>query len=427
MSEEFRKISVVGLGYIGLPTAAVLAMNRQTVIGIDIDLSIVDTINEGKIHINEPHLAGIVEKAVSEGYMRAAILPESADCFLICVPTPFVKNESNTPEPDISYVQSAIKLISPVLEKGNLIILESTCPVGTTEKLTEWIQDLRPDLKISNSDGLQTDIHIAYCPERVLPGKIISELVENDRVIGGLSQDCSEKAVRLYNTFVKGECIITNASTAEMVKLSENAFRDVQLAFSNEISIICDEWGINVWELISLANRHPRVNMLQPGSGVGGHCIPVDPWFIINKTSNARLLRKAREINNYKPDWIVEKVKTTVDEFIKNNPNKSSKNIIIACYGLAFKANVDDFRESPALDIVRKISKNHQGSVLAIEPNLKNDNVFIEEEFEIVSFPVAAKKADIHVCLVDHDCFKLKNVTDVVKENVRIDILGIWP
>ncbi|MGC3339089.1 UDP-N-acetyl-D-mannosamine dehydrogenase, partial [Pseudomonas aeruginosa] len=301
---SFQTISVIGLGYIGLPTAAVFASRQKKVIGVDVNQAAVDTINRGEIHIVEPDLDMVVHAAVTEGYLRATTSPEPADAFLIAVPTPF-KHEH---EPDLTFIEAASKSIAPVLKKGDLVILESTSPVGATEQMARWLAEFRPDLTFPQTHGETSDIRVAHCPERVLPGHVLRELVENDRVIGGMSEKCSEAASRLYKIFVKGECIITNARTAEMCKLTENSFRDVNIAFANELSIICDKLDINVWELIRLANRHPRVNILQPGPGVGGHCIAVDPWFIVSKTPDeAKLIRSAREVNDYKPFWVLEK------------------------------------------------------------------------------------------------------------------------
>ncbi len=298
---SFETISVIGLGYIGLPTAAIFASRKKRIIGVDINQETVDTINRGEVHIVEPDLDMIVQAAVSNGYLRATTKVEAADAFLIAVPTPFKGNH----QPDLKYIHSATKAIAPVLKKGDLVILESTSPVGTTERMAQWFSEERPDLSFPQQVGEKADVNIAHCPERVLPGHILRELVENDRVIGGMTNRCSKRATELYKTVVKGECIKTNARTAEMAKLTENSFRDVNIAFANELSIIADKLDINVWELIELANRHPRVNILQPGPGVGGHCIAVDPWFIVSKTPDeARLIKTAREVNDYKPDYI---------------------------------------------------------------------------------------------------------------------------
>lgn len=311
---SFDTISVIGLGYIGLPTAAVFASRRKQVIGVDVNSKAVETINQGKIHIVEPDLDMLVHAAVTNGYLRAVSVPEPADAFLIAVPTPFKEQH----EPDLRYIESACKAIAPVLKAGDLVILESTSPVGATEQMSAWLSAERPDLTFPQSHGDASDIRIAHCPERVLPGHVLRELVQNDRVIGGMTATCSAAAASLYKIFVEGECVITNARTAEMCKLTENSFRDTNIAFANELSIICDKLDINVWELIRLANRHPRVNILQPGPGVGGHCIAVDPWFIVSKTpGEARLIRTAREVNDGKPLWVLNKIKMAVAEFRK--------------------------------------------------------------------------------------------------------------
>ncbi|MNC01619.1 UDP-N-acetyl-D-glucosamine 6-dehydrogenase [compost metagenome] len=359
----FKTISVVGLGYIGLPTAAVFASRKKQVIGVDVNQNAVDTINRGQIHIVEPDLDMVVHAAVTEGYLRASTRPEPADAFLIAVPTPFKGDH----EPDLGYIESASKSIAPVLKKGDLVILESTSPVGATEQMAAWLAEARPDLSFPQTHGESSDIRIAHCPERVLPGHVLHELVQNDRVIGGMTPKCSALAINLYKIFVQGECIVTNARTAEMCKLTENSFRDVNIAFANELSMICDRLDINVWELIRLANRHPRVNILQPGPGVGGHCIAVDPWFIVSKTPDeARLIRTAREVNDSKPEWVLDKVKIAVAELLQKNPLKTAYEITIACFGLAFKPDIDDLRESPAVSITQKIAAFHPVRVLAV-------------------------------------------------------------
>jgi len=355
---SFDTISVIGLGYIGLPTAAVLASRKKKVIGIDVNQHAVDTINRGEIHITEPELDIVVRAAVTEGYLRATTQPEEADAFLIAVPTPFKGDH----EPDLSYIESASRSIAPVLKKGDLVILESTSPVGATEQMAAWLAETRPELTFPKTHGENSDIRVAHCPERVLPGHVIRELVENDRVIGGMTPKCSEAATRLYKIFVEAECVITTARTAEMAKLTENSFRDVNIAFANELSIICDKLDINIWELIRLANRHPRVNILQPGPGVGGHCIAVDPWFIVSQTPNeARLIRSAREVNDSKPDSVV-------DAIVAHAETLTTKQIV--CFGAAYKPDIDDMRESPALKIILKLV--HLGyEILLVEPNIR--------------------------------------------------------
>lgn len=419
---SFETISVIGLGYIGLPTAAMFASRKKKVIGVDVNQHAVDTINRGEIHIVEPDLDMIVHAAVNEGYLKATLIPEPADAFLIAVPTPFKDSVSEIPEPDLKYIESAAKAIAQVLKKGDLVILESTSPVGATEQLAAWLAEARNDLSFPQSHGDDADVNVAHCPERVLPGQVVRELVENDRVIGGMSTICSGRAVELYKTFVKGECVITNARTAEMAKLTENSCRDVQIAFANELSIICDKLDINVWELISLANRHPRINILQPGPGVGGHCIAVDPWFIVSKTpALARIIKIAREVNDSKPEWVIDKVKIAIADFLQEHPNKTAKDITIACYGLAFKPNIDDLRESPSLNIANKIVEIHKGRVIAVEPNV---DMFpkIYQGQELVKLEVAYKQADIHVMLVDHKEFK----EEKPNYGFIIDTKGIW-
>ncbi|MEZ8053389.1 UDP-N-acetyl-D-mannosamine dehydrogenase [Vibrio atlanticus] len=407
---SFETISVVGLGYIGLPTAAMFASRKKKVIGVDVNQNAVDTINRGEIHIVEPDLDMIVHKAVTEGYLKAVITPEPADAFLIAVPTPFKEcAEGEIPEPDLRFIEAASKAIAPVLKKGDLVILESTSPVGATEQMAEWLAEARCDLTFPQVEGENADVNVAHCPERVLPGHVVRELVENDRVIGGMSTRCSERSVELYQTFVLGECVITNARTAEMAKLTENSCRDVQIAFANELSVICDKLDINVWELISLANRHPRINILQPGPGVGGHCIAVDPWFIVSKTpEEARIIHTARKVNDSKPEWVIDKVKLAVADFLQQNPHKTVKDITIACYGLTFKANIDDLRESPAMTITKKIAEMHLGRVFSVEPNIKSLPINMKDVVH-VNVSQAEKEADIHVILVEHKEFDLIN------------------
>ena len=418
----FTTISVIGLGYIGLPTAAVFASRKKQVIGVDVNQNAVDIINRGQIHIVEPDLDMVVHAAVTEGYLRATTHPEPADAFLIAVPTPFKADH----EPDLSYIESASKSIASVLKKGDLVILESTSPVGATEQMAAWLAEARPDLSFPQTHGEASDIRVAHCPERVLPGHVLRELVQNDRVIGGMTPKCSQLAISLYKIFVQGECIVTNARTAEMCKLTENSSRDVGIAFANELSMICDKLDINVWELISLANRHPRVNILQPGPGVGGHCIAVDPWFIVSKTpEQARLIRTAREVNDSKPQWVIEKVKLAVGEFLQAHPDKTSKEVTIACFGLAFKPDIDDLRESPALAITLQIADTHPGRVLAIEPNIEKIPEKLKEKLELKTVEEGIVEADILVLLVDHSQFKSVDQETIAKL-MTIDTRGIW-
>lgn len=396
----------MGLGYIGLPTASMLATKGHQVLGVDINPKTVDTINQGNIHIVEPDLDILVRSAVGSGNLRASLAPETSDTFIIAVPTPFKKTETNPKAPDISYVEAATRTIAPFIRPGNLIILESTSPVGTTERIAEIIRALRPDLS-------SEQVHIAHCPERVLPGHIIRELVDNDRIIGGIDSASAEKAQELYKTFCNGNIFLTDAKTAEMAKLTENSFRDVNIAFANELSMICDRLGINVWELIELSNKHPRVKILQPGPGVGGHCIAVDPWFIVAAApEEAKLIRTAREVNDHKPHWVLEKVRAKAERF---------KNPIIGCLGLAFKANIDDLRESPALEITRELISSGIGQVMACEPNVNGDF----KEFPLHTLHAVLRDADILLVLVDHQEFKGID-RELLKEKVVIDTRGVW-
>ena len=389
------QVSVIGLGYIGLPTAAVIASRGIPVCGVDVSEEAVETINRGEIHIVEPDLDIIVRGAVSTGTLRATCTPEESDVFIVAVPTPFTDDH----EPDLSFIESAARAIAPVLKEGDLIILESTSPVGATEKLCGWIAEARPDLRLPNEHPDAPQLHVAHCPERVLPGYVLQELVANDRVIGGITRACAERARDLYRIFVKGECILTTARTAEMAKLTENAFRDVNIAFANELSLICDDSNIDVWELIQLANLHPRVNILNPGPGVGGHCIAVDPWFIVSSNpEKARLIRTARAVNDSKPAFVVEKVLEAADQF---------KKPVIACLGLAFKANIDDLRESPALDICEELSGRGAGEVLAVEPNIRElPDSLAAAGCQLASLEEALQRANVIVVLVDHDEFR---------------------
>jgi UDP-N-acetyl-D-mannosaminuronic acid dehydrogenase len=418
----FTTISVIGLGYIGLPTAAVFASRKKQVIGVDVNQNAVDIINRGQIHIVEPDLDMVVHAAVTEGYLRATTKPEPADAFLIAVPTPFKGDH----EPDLSYIESASKSIAPVLKTGDLVILESTSPVGATEQMAAWLAAARPDLSFPQTHGESSDIRIAHCPERVLPGHVLRELVQNDRVIGGMTPKCSELAISLYKVFVQGECIVTNARTAEMCKLTENSFRDVNIAFANELSMICDKLDINVWELIRLANRHPRVNILQPGPGVGGHCIAVDPWFIVSRTpEQAKLIRAAREVNDSKPQWVLSKVKLAVAQYLHANPEKTAKDVTIACFGLAFKPDIDDLRESPAVAIAECIASSHPGPILAVEPNINTLPNKLTGKLNLCNIESALTEGNIILLLVNHKEFK-KPCEIASNENIIIDTIGVW-
>lgn len=403
MSEKTSKkiISVIGLGYIGLPTAALFASLQNSVIGVDINQHAVDTINKGEIHIIEPDLDIVVHAAVSQGFLRATMTPEPADAFLIAVPTPFKGDH----EPDLSYIEAAAKSIAPVLKKGDLIILESTSPVGTTEKLTEWLAAARTDLSFPQNGNASSDIRVAYCPERVLPGHVMHELIENDRVIGGMTAACSAAAAELYQIFVQGECVITSVRTAEMCKLSENAFRDVNIAFANELSLICEKFDINVWELIRLANRHPRVNILQPGPGVGGHCIAVDPWFIVDSAPDeARLIRTAREVNDNKPLWVMDRIDAARDKTLLDRPDAHESDLTIALLGLSFKPNIDDLRESPALHIAEAVIARSKAKIVVVEPNIATLPASLQSATHM-SLNDALACSDIVVTLVAHRDF----------------------
>ncbi len=397
------QVVMMGLGYIGLPTAALIAKNNTYVHGVDINPNVVDTINAGKIHIIEPELDAAVAKAVANGFLKADTKPTEADVYIIVVPTPFkAKNE-----PDISFVEAATKAIIPFLKPDDLYIIESTSPIGTTEKMVQFIYSERTDLK--------DKLNIAYCPERVLPGNVMYELVHNDRVIGGINEKSTQKAIEFYKQFIKGDLHETNARTAEMCKLVENSSRDVQIAFANELSLICDKADINVWELIKLANKHPRVNILQPGCGVGGHCIAVDPYFIVSDyPMESKIIGTAREINNYKSFWCAEKVQTAKLQF----ELKQGRKPIIALMGLAFKPNIDDLRESPAKYIVQKVLQNaNNEEYFIVEPNIESHKVF-----KLTDYKTAANKADIIVFLVAHKEFKTLSIPS---EKVVLDFCGV--
>ncbi len=414
MSARFTKISVIGLGYIGLPTSAVFADNGVDVIGVDVNPAAVDSINRGEPHIVEPELDVLLRKVVHAGKLRATLKPEPADAYILAVPTPFKDDH----EPDLKYIESAALAIAPCLQKGNLVVLESTSPVGATEQLSQWLAAARPDLTFPHQTGELSDIRVAHCPERVLPGQILREVVENNRIIGGITRKCAQAALTLYRTFVKGDCHVTNARTAEMAKLTENAYRDVNIAFANELSIISENLKINVWELIRLANLHPRVNILQPGPGVGGHCIAVDPWFIVAADrENSRLIKTARLVNNSKPDFIVNKVKKHAAKL---------KEPVIACLGLAYKANVDDLRESPAVEIVKHLAEQKVGELLVVEPHTSTlPKELSNLGLELWDFDRAVEKANILLLLVDHMSF-LNVDHDVVKDKIVVDTRGVW-
>ncbi|WP_244816883.1 UDP-N-acetyl-D-mannosamine dehydrogenase [Caballeronia sp. Lep1P3] len=413
-------VSIIGLGYIGLPTATLFASRRLQVIGVDVSTYVVDTINRGNIHIVEPELDILVQAAVRAGYLRATLCAEPADAFVIAVPTPLVAHN----KPDLSYIEAAAQSIAPVLEPGNVVILESTSPVGATERLAEWLAKMRPDLSFPQQCGDASDIRIAYCPERVLPGRIVHELVCNDRIIGGMTRACSEAAAALYKLVVQGECILTDVRTAEMCKLAENSFRDVNIAYANELSIICDELGIDVWELIRLANRHPRVSILQPGCGVGGHCIAVDPWFIVDSApDDAKLIRTARNVNDSKPGWVIEKVVQAANELLISGVR--AQDIRIACLGIAFKPNIDDLRESPAMEIARTLAKRYQGNVAVVEPNIQRlPDRASDGRMVLMNLHDAIAWANIVVLLVDHAEF-MRNPLALKEGTKFIDTRGI--
>ncbi len=417
----FDRISMIGLGYIGLPTATLFASRKKQVIGVDVVPEVVETINLGHIHIVEPELDMLVRAAVTAGYLRATLTPEPADAFLVAVPTPFTDGR----KPDLRFVETAAQAIAPVLRPGNLVILESTSPVGTTELLAQWMAAARPDLSFPQTAGEQADIQVAYCPERVLPGRVLHELVANDRVIGGLTRRASDLAVDLYKTFVEGACVITDARTAEMCKLTENSFRDVNIAFANELSLICDRLGINVWELIALANRHPRVNILQPGAGVGGHCIAVDPWFIVDSApEEARIIRTAREVNDSKPIWLLDRAKAAVTDVLSRDGQRKLTDVTIACLGLAFKPDIDDLRESPALSICTQLAGIHC-RVLAVEPNIKALPRRLEAAgVELADLESALAQADVVCVLVRHSAFLAAQETIAAKPSI-IDAVGL--
>lgn len=411
---SISRVCVVGMGYIGLPTSAVFADNGVDVVGVDVDPRVIQSINQGKAHIVEPDLDVLLRKVVQAGRLRAAEQPEAADAFIIAVPTPFKDGHV----PDLSYIEAAVKAIAPVLQPGNLVILESTSPVGATEQLSHWLAELRSDLTFPHQSGDLSDIRVAHCPERVLPGLILREVVENDRIIGGVTRKCAQAAMAVYRVFVKGDIHLTNARTAEMAKLTENAFRDVNIALANELSILCEKQRINVWELIRLANLHPRVNILQPGPGVGGHCIAIDPWFIVSADpENSQLIRTAREVNMRKPKFVVDKVKSLA---------AGLKEPVIACLGLSYKADVDDLRESPAVEIVEHLAHDKVGELLVVEPHVDAlPKRLADLGLELWDFDLATERANILLLLVDHMSF-LSVDHDVVKNKIVVDTRGVW-
>lgn len=408
------RVAVIGLGYIGLPTAAVVARAGADVLGVDISQRIVDTVASGAIHIEETDLAEVVQAAVASGSLRASTRVEPADFFVIAVPTPFKADHA----PDIDYVLAAARSIAPALKQGDTVILESTSPVGTTEQIRDLLAGERPDLVMPGPEEAAADIAIAYCPERVLPGKILQELVRNDRCIGGITLACAERARAFYTPFVEGECVLTTARTAEMVKLVENSFRDVNIAFANELSVISDTLGLDVWDVIRLANRHPRVNVLQPGPGVGGHCIAVDPWFIVHSDpTNARLIRTARHVNDEKVHFTIARACALIDS-VADAP--------VACLGLAFKANIDDLRESPAMEVTLALARRYGARIRVVEPYVDAlPAAFAGTGAQLVTLEQAMATCPAAVLLVDHDAFRMMDPAR--RAHLRYyDTRGIW-
>jgi UDP-N-acetyl-D-mannosaminuronic acid dehydrogenase len=415
--DSFNRIVVMGLGYIGLPTAAVFAENGVEVIGIDIVPHVVETINAGRPHFGEPNLDALVRRVVEAGKLRATLKIEPADAFIVAVPTP-LHGHGERATPDVSYIENAARALAPVLRAGNLVILESTSPVGTTERMAAILAEIRPDLSFPHQKGELAQIQVAHCPERVLPGCILEEVVNNPRVIGGMSRKCAQRALSLYKIVARGECRVTNARTAELAKLTENAYRDVNIAFANELSLICDKLRINIWDLLAMANLHPRVHILSPGPGVGGHCIPVDPWFIVATNPNeAKLIRTARLINDSKPDFVVAKVRERA---------AALKHPVIACLGLAYKKDVDDLRESPAVEIVRKLAQEAVGELLVVEPHTSRLPPELNElGLALHDFDEALDRANLVLLLVDHMSF-LQVDRDLLKDKFVIDTRGAW-
>ena len=414
---DFKTVAVVGLGYIGLPTAAAIATRGIDVIGVDVNASTIDSVNRGEVPFAEPDLAVAVSGAVAQGHLTAQKEMPEADVFILAVPTPFAEDH----RADLSYVRAAAEAVAPVLKGGEVVILESTSPPGTTRQLSSWLAHLRPNLKFP-TDGLgRPDVFVAHCPERVLPGRIMIEMVTNDRVVGGLTSECAERAADVYRTFCQGEIALTDADSAELAKLAENAFRDVNIAFANEIALVCDQLKVDVWEVIRMANRHPRVNILSPGPGVGGHCIAVDPWFIVGAAPEAaRLIRTAREVNDTRPHQVVAQVVERAHRLV--DP-------VIACLGLTFKANVDDVRESPALQIVQELSSVlPTARILAVEPHLDElpDVLANMANVEAGKTESAINEADIVLLLVDHAEFCVLR-RNLLQGKIIFDTRGIWP
>lgn len=415
MKPEFEKICVIGLGYVGLPTAAVFASRGVQVIGVDTNAEAVDTINQGKVHIVEPDLDIMVNGAVSAGKLEATGTPQKADAYIIAVPTPFTGGH----KPDLRFVEAAARSIAPVLDKGALVVIESTCPVGTTEKVCAWLAEERSDLSFPHVAREKADVQVSHSPERVLPGRVLLELVRNDRVVGGISPYCAERTRALYQIAVEGECLLTTAATAELVKLSENAYRDVNIAFANELSLIADKMGINVWEAVELANHHPRVNILQPGPGVGGHCIAVDPWFIADSAPDeSPLIQTARKVNDGKPGHIARQILAAA---------KESGATAIACLGLAYKADIDDMRESPAVSITATLAQAFDGEILVVEPHSPKLPGTLADVagVKLTGLDEALEKSGVVALLVDHRAFKEMDL-GLLDSKTVIDTRGIW-
>ena len=409
------KVAVIGLGYIGLPTAAVIARTGVQVLGIDVSEHVVDTVNSGKVHIEEVDLDGLVSGVVARGHLRASTLIEPADVFVIAVPTPFKDDH----QPDIGYVLKAATTVAAVLKAGDIVVLESTSPVGTTEQVRDLLAKLRPDLKMPGKSADLADVSIAYCPERVLPGRILVELIDNDRVIGGITPRCARKALAFYRRFVRGACVTTSARAAEMTKLTENAFRDVNIAFANELSLIADTMGVDVWEVIRLANRHPRVNILSPGPGVGGHCIAVDPWFLVAQAPDQTpLIRTAREVNDGKTDHCIARAEALIAHY---------PHVPVACLGLAFKANIDDFRESPALKVALALAERFGERIHIVEPFARTlPAALARTGATLIDLDDAIERCPVMIVLVDHELFKSVPLDERAGKAVY-DTRGIWP
>ena len=411
-----KKVCIMGLGYIGLPTASFLATKGFSVHGVDVRADVVQALNEGKVLIHEPSLDILVKSAVGSGRLKAAMQPEAADIFILALPTPFKDDK----KPDLSHVRQGTLTIAPYLAPGNMVILESTSPVGTTEAICHWLHEIRPDLRLPGCSGGEGEqVYVAHCPERVLPGRILLELVENDRVVGGVDDASTEKIYEFYASFVQGAVLSTNSRVAELTKLTENSFRDVNIAFANELSLICDKLGVDIWETVNLANRHPRVNILRPGPGVGGHCISVDPWFLVDSApEEARLIRVAREVNCHKPQWILERVRNKAKKFTAP---------VIACMGLAFKANIDDLRESPSVEIVQHLAENPHYQMLVVEPHIAAlpPQLQGKPNLQLCHMDEAVHEADILLFLVEHRQFTRIKV-DTLMEKIVMDICGIF-